>query len=175
MCGRRNPELCDDDGVEIPHLYDMLSALLDWDPTQRLGDATIQAHAYWGHSGAPIDWELADRGRMPSPMGPHLKVHESEGRQGTALNGKDRRIKRKSSTMGTDEASVAIARNLAMSQKKAALAEAAMDGDDHVGDKETEQLRTQAVEMHVDGWEFCSEHALAREYVISAADVISIV
>ena len=32
-----------------------------------------------------------------------------------------------------------------------------------------------AKEMHVDGWEYVSEHALAQEYVMNAANVISIV
>ena len=27
--------------------------------------------------------------------------------------------------------------------------------------------------MHVEGWEFVSEHALAKEYVMTAGDVIS--
>ena len=36
-------------------------------------------------------------------------------------------------------------------------------------------LSQQAALMHVEGWDFVSEHALAREYVVSAADVISIV
>ena len=38
-----------------------------------------------------------------------------------------------------------------------------------------EQLEKEAMQMHVDGWDFVSEHALAREYVMSAADVISMV
>jgi hypothetical protein len=36
-------------------------------------------------------------------------------------------------------------------------------------------LEAQSVEMEVPDWEFVSEHALAREYVASAADVVSVV
>ena len=42
-------------------------------------------------------------------------------------------------------------------------------------EKQKEELEAQAFELHVEGWEYVSEHALAREYVMGAADVISIV
>ena len=36
-------------------------------------------------------------------------------------------------------------------------------------------LGREAMLMRVEGWDFVSEHALAREYLTSAADVISVV
>ena len=39
-------------------MYDLLAAMLDWDPTSRLGVAggqvALKAHPYWGDA----DWEL---------------------------------------------------------------------------------------------------------------------
>lgn len=43
------------------------------------------------------------------------------------------------------------------------------------GSAKAEQLVDLEFQMHVDGWEFVSEHALAQEYVSNAADVVSIV
>ena len=45
-----------------------------------------------------------------------------------------------------------------MAQKRSRLATA--DADEEGGDG----LAEQALLMHVDGWDFVSEHALAREY-----------
>ena len=56
-------------GEEIPHLYDLLTALLDWDPVSRLGgtEAGIQqlkSNPYWGDA----DWELIGARKLPSPL-----------------------------------------------------------------------------------------------------------
>lgn len=49
-------------------MYDLLAAMLDWDPTSRLGmaggHAALKAHPYWGE----VDWELVDAKRVPSPL-----------------------------------------------------------------------------------------------------------
>ena len=66
-----------------------------------------------------------------------------------------------------------MARDLAMSQEQAAAVEAAQEDSDDEG--RIDHLNQRAFEMHVDGWDFVSEQALAREYVMSAADVISII
>ena len=55
----RQPDLLDEHGIEVPHLYDFLTGLLDWDPEARLGGRSggfdaLQADPYW--KGA--DWEL---------------------------------------------------------------------------------------------------------------------
>lgn len=62
------PELLDDNGNEIEHMFSFLSSLLDWDPENRLGVAggmeAVKAHRYW----QGVDWELAERGKHPSPL-----------------------------------------------------------------------------------------------------------
>lgn len=164
----RNPLLLDEDGVEVPHLYDMLAALLDWDPQGRLADDNVCDHAYWGEN---TDWELADRGRLPSPMMPAIEAQRSS-RSSSSEKSKGKRNSRNRVSVA-DAQSLVIAKSLATSQKKAQQAEEAsfkVDADDVSND-----LAREAIEMHVEGWDFVSEHALAREYVISAADVISIV
>ena len=121
----------------------MLASFLDWDPKQRLSGAAVQQHPYFDH----CDWELDDRGRLPSPM---LALLEISGDGERRLRG----------SVAEDLKSKEIAQRLAASQKKAAR-------------NTTESLLM--AEMDVEGWEYVSEHALAREYVVSAADVISIV
>ena len=61
-----SPKLRDENGNEVPHLFDFLSALLDWDPKSRLGGAGVAAHPYL--KGA--DWELVGLARLKSPLLP---------------------------------------------------------------------------------------------------------
>ena len=50
------------------------------------GDATIKSQPYWGNA----DWELADRGRLPSPMMPYLKISQVTEETGpSALEDRD--------------------------------------------------------------------------------------
>lgn len=70
----RNPELIDEDGVEVPHLYDMLAALLDWDPKGRLKDDTICDHPYWQN--ADCAWTRA-RARPPHAYTHHAHAHRA--------------------------------------------------------------------------------------------------
>ena len=72
-------------------------------------------------------------------------------------------------------------------QAAAALAESQkrvdrLEGEEsHRGEAKSNEERRQSVVgdeqeamlMHVEGWEFVSEHALAKEYVMTAGDVIS--
>ena len=164
----RQPDLLDEYGVEIPELYDLLAGLLDWSPDERFGVQALRSHPYFTSGNA--DWELADRGRMPSPM-----MRAFDTRKGSAAE-KWPSAKRvlASGPAKSDARALDIASDLARSQQLANLA----DGDVPSGGislKQKEELEAQAFELHVEGWEYVSEHALAREYVMGAADVISIV
>lgn len=102
--------------------------------------------------------ELADRGRLISPLLPLLDTKGED---------QSKRERRPRTVSVADGASLEIAKSLEVAQKRSAKADADEEGGDG--------LAEQALLMHVDGWDFVSEHALAREYVVSAADVISIV
>lgn len=154
----RQPTLVDESGTEVPFLYDFLAGLLDWDPASRTSGDTIKQQTYFD----PADWELVGRGRMQSPMVSVLVKQDANTRE-----------QRQSRAAVADKLSSEIARSLASSQKDSELAAAADDGD-LVDDTRAEELAEKANLMHVDNWEFVSEHALAREYVMSAAtDLVS--
>ena len=78
--------------------------------------------------------------------------------------------RRRQRTSITDTKALTIAKDLAVSFKRTARAE-----EHDVNDVEADELESQNHLMYVDGWDFASEHALAREYVVSASDVISVV
>jgi len=142
----------------VPHLYDFIAGLLDWDPVNRTGDETIKQQPYFDTA----DWELVGRGRMPSPLVSVLEKADANTQQ-----------ERQSRADVADKLSSEIARALANSQKDSELAAAADEGD-IVDNKRAEELAEKDNLMHVDEWEFVSEHALAREYVMSAAtDLVS--
>jgi serine/threonine protein kinase len=108
----RDPELLDEDGIEVPHLYDLLSSLLDWSPDDRTGDTNLREHAYWGVA----DWELADRGRLPSKL---LSETDMRARRASQTKRNPNR-----GSVAQSDGSLAIARALAISQKNVAIAEA---------------------------------------------------
>ena len=86
-------------------------------------------------------------------------------------------FQRRQSTGGakSDAKALDIASELARSQHEYNLAEGDAAGGGSVSVQRREELEEKAFELHVEGWEYVSEHALAREYVLGAADVISIV
>ena len=174
----RNPALLDADGVEVPHLYDLLAGLLDWSPGDRTGDATIRDSPYWGNT----DWEPIERGAGPTPMRALIVDDEEESINREASASRERSQRRRASLL-PNERTMKVAVELAASQKRADRLEGASGGSSGAEGKangSSEPRRTsidmdeqEAFMMHVDGWEFVSEHALAKEYVMTAGDVIS--
>ena len=53
---------------QVPHLFDLLTGLIDWNPHERLGTtggaSQLMQHEYWGET----DWELAGIRRLASPL-----------------------------------------------------------------------------------------------------------
>lgn len=156
------PELLDEHGVEVPHLYDLLSGLLDWDPSQRLGGTApslvqLKADPYWGAA----DWEIADARRLPSPLVEIVKgVAEEAERKATA-----------STAAGTDLAAEEVVRQWAQSEARQAEVNAAIDAATEGNELSAAQQALVDSEggMNVEGWEFVSEHAIAQEYISSAS------
>ena len=187
----REPKLIDKEtGVEVPHLFDLLSDLLDWEPESRVGDESIKAASYW--SGA--DWELLDIRRHPSPMRTLLlrsenedDAHDLSEAASLALGGvgsiRPAIFSRRSSAANDDsleEASHFAAVLAKDTHDKAAVEEA--DGDPttaahprRISEARVEELERKELLMEVEGWDFVSSHALAHEYVHSAGAAFSFV
>ena len=164
----KQPMLLDEDGKqEMPHLYDLLSGLLDWEPQTRLGHSTagdvevgiaaMQAHPFWGYPGTAPDWELIDQRLIPSPLLSIVRERlfaweskgHSEARQAALLD----RIK----------LADARAANRAGPEATPGLAEESAGPEDlDFG-------------MHVDDWDFCSSHAIALEYVEAHSHCVAVV
>lgn len=190
------PRLLGDDGEEIPHLFDLITGLLDWDQTQRLGDDTIREQPYW--MGA--DWEVVDRRRMPSPLLPLLrkeagglppakpsvksKSTEPKGvRTMPDPDGDHSKLDVRTSphrpvvfarlTLGMHSPApqwpVWVGSDAAVSLVRAQEQQALVDRHAHGSDRFAER----ELDMFVDGWEFVSEHALAQEYATGSANLYS--
>lgn len=164
----RQPDLIDEFGSEIPDLYDLLAGLLDWSPENRITGTAIKKQPYFKNEGA--DWELVDRGRMRSPMLRLIEERQSGSVVGDAASKKKSRL-----SVDLDTVSMGIADDLAKSQKLADLADSDGAPLSEKEQKQKDELEAEAFDNQVEGWQYVSEHALAREYVMGAADVISIV
>ena len=196
----RDPELTDESGSEVPHLYDLLVSLLDWDAACRLGDGTIREHDYWR---AP-DWELVEQGRHPSPMvalftAEDAHVNDSGNGSSDGSGGGRSKTSRRRLPSGADSiAAMQVAEELAAAQQDASQVAAMDEGHDvhttggwgggwgnqpqrglrkncviNVGRKTLGRLEEKAHEMFVDGWDYVSGLALADEHLLSAASTVS--
>lgn len=146
---------------QVPHLFDLLAPLLDWEPDNRLGgDADgmekLQADLYWGDA----DWEAVDARRMRSPLVDWVRRKAPLKPQG------GRRQMERRPSVSEAAAFNAITQSFAASQKRQKAG----------GKAPTDpELDEREVELGVEGWEFVSEHAVAQEYVESAPAVVSLV
>lgn len=157
----RQPDLRDASGHEIPHLYELLSGLLDWHPTTRLGGALsgiaeLQAQYYWQRA----DWELVDRGTLPSPLVVRARAKESlpPERRGSILD-----ILRPTAE-ASSESFVKMSKSLGESQSIQRKLDLIEEGK-LATDSASESLIEKEHDMYVEGWEFVSERALAQEYL----------
>ena len=182
------PDLIDPaTGDEVPHLYEMLAGLLDWNPNGRLVGDALKAHSYW----MDVDWELADRRTMPSPL---LEVLGNVG-AGSGSGGKRSQtwiqaVNEPSSKHQTRIHDGAAASKWSIDNKAVHLADqlASSQADHHLVEKRNdvatypslaesslvERLEKREVQMNVAGWEFVSEQALAAEYVATVQDSFSV-
>ena len=200
------PNLYDDaeTHAEVPHMYDLLAALLDWQPDERLGSlaagglAELQAHPYWNYAGfydEPIDWELVGKRKMASPLRDLAqKLVDSfflkESEEIEEAQGRRRRMS--SRTKG-------LAEMLKSSEEHEALdpsfgretwsfktrvssyhLQSSKGGGGHSMEEKSRQSFSHDTadddfdEMYVEGWEFNSPHAIAAEYVERHADHVSV-
>ena len=182
------PALLADDGTsEIPHLYDLLTGLLDWSPGDRLGGGkdganALKSHPYWNDlNGEPVDWELVNNRRMISPL---LGISQQrllswEKKEKSDLDvalahGKSAKNRRASYDAGL--ASFAKLANARQEQNKVEQYQASFKqrkGGKVQEDKALSELADLELEMSVEGWEFNSQNAIAEEYVESYTDVVS--
>lgn len=175
------PALIDDDGkTEIPHLFDLLSGLLDWVPSTRLGGGAegakeLMAHPYWGEA----DWELIENRRMRSPLlgiaRQRLDAWENKEKVDLANARKHNTEQRRISFVeGMDVAAKLIdARKEQNRVDELNKSFSKGKSDRQSVSKEEEDLVELEIEMSVDNWEFNSHNAIAAEYVESHADVVS--
>jgi len=164
----REPSLLDASGVEVPHFYDLLSGLLDWNAYQRfggdeLGVGHLQEHEYWGG----VDWELVDGGHLPSPLLPLVTAEKTRRAREEAekprpffsLTNDDESVRKISQKF---DASQSLQRRVERIEEHGPEARGWFGGDDG-----GESLLKREQEMYVEHWGFVSEHALAQEYVES--------
>uniref|UniRef100_A0A6U7JJ41 Uncharacterized protein n=1 Tax=Haptolina brevifila TaxID=156173 RepID=A0A6U7JJ41_9EUKA len=155
-------------GVEIPdaiNLYDLLAGLLDWDPAKRLKGAALKNHDYWRQDdGEAADWELINDRRLPSPLREKARAHvraqpkQPEKAAAYQVSMDMRQMAKELSNAAATQAKVDALNN-------------ENEGDD---DDEDEALLDQYNEMSVDNWEVSSPFAIAREYMESNEQVISV-
>ena len=164
----RQPDLLDENGVEIEGLFNFVSGLLDWDPkTRHGGDGvggiwTLKNDPYWYDT----DWEAAVAGRMKSPL-----LEPFNGRLS-----KSPTKRRRATVVGnaSQARSKAFVESFAASKKRE-LAAAKLKVGNSTPPTLTETFDEEELETYVEGWEFSSKHALAQEYVASASAVVSMV
>mmetsp|Transcript_69204 Transcript_69204/g.137241 ORF Transcript_69204/g.137241 Transcript_69204/m.137241 type:complete len:260 (-) Transcript_69204:290-1069(-) len=159
---------------EVDHaddLYDLLAGLLDWEPNERLQGDAVKQHPYWRSSdGEAADWELVDGKRQPSPL-KHLVRERVAARRAEA--------KRVRHAGGDTEARMTSrARSVAKELSNAAAMQAAVDDaleeDTPEPTKDLEEMMHMEETMRVDGWEFSSPYAIAREYMESNKQVVTV-
>lgn len=170
----RDPSLLDvATNHEIPHLYDFLSDLLDWNPSDRCGDEKVRDSPYWGLP----DWELIEKGRYPSPMLPLLMHRKGSNDHTDDLAEASKSTKKTMKDVKKANVEAAqFAAKLAQESRESVAVHASEEGEasDVMSAARAEELQEKELLMNVDGWEFTSGHALAEEYILGAGNAISI-
>jgi len=165
--------LAHDGESEIPHLYEFLAGLLDWDPKERLGGVTLRSHPYFeAADGQPADWELVEQRRLPSPLRHFVR------RQISRMAAKEKAANEREQGWHQRRMSH-TASKMAKDLSNAAAEQAKVDGMDLErgegnASRASEALADLESEMRVEDWEFSSAHAISREYLDSQHDVVSV-
>jgi len=165
----REPALAD----EAAQFGALLAGLVQFDPTQRLGSrsaggmADLQAHPYWGKP----DWELVDRGYMPSPLLHRLDTSDERGEAPDTdylgeLQHAQERHKRVQQLLAEDEEDEGSANGQESSMGRRSVSERLA---------KDQKLIDRDFENEVEGWDFVAEQAVTQEYLHSAGNVISII
>ena len=163
---------------QVPHLFDLLTGLLDWNPHERLGTtggaSQLMQHEYWGET----DWELAGIRRLASPLRTEASrrvaarqkrwAQEAEDTSSGAPAKMDAIVKKltKGQLQGSDRTS-----QRGRISQLSSFDTKASNGDGSEASPQVQGLD----ENEVDGWDFVSEQAVAQEYVETASNVVSIV
>jgi len=175
-----NPLLLDVDGsTEIPHMFDLLSGLLDWAPKGRLGGGAagskdVIAHPYWGEA----DWELIANARMRSPLIQiaRQRLDAWENKEKVDLDNARRHSthERRLSFEEAMEVSAKLAEARSEQQRLDEFNKGGIRSSKSDRSSEMQKLAELEIEMQVDDCAFNSHNAIADEYVESHADVVSI-
>lgn len=130
----------------------------------------LQAHPYWQSA----DWELVDGGNLLSPIDVNVGKRPVAPSKGENVVSLPRRLSNAFEMLGTGTAQYEdlsfkkVARSLGESQSIQRRLDLIEEGR-LATDAKSEALSKQEDLMHVADWEFVSEHALAQEYLESAA------
>ena len=151
------PSFEGEDGEEIPHLYDLVSGLLDWDPNTRLGGAAtevayLKAHPFWvGESGKPPDWEIIEQRILPSP----LVEYARSAQEASAERAKSRT---------QDDVAIATFAALMKADEESSRVDAAYERHEKgQASQDDKRLIDKDERMTVEAWHFVSQQALAQE------------
>jgi len=172
----RMPTLIDSaNSAEIPHLFDLIVGLLDWNPSERLGGddslkrlKQLEQAPYWRTHGdgdrtsSEPDWEALGARRVPSPLAAHVKARLAA----TAAAKKPGR--RRALTNFVGAAAPAKAEEVQMLLKSFEASKAAERAS------QLENNDTDVDLLEVEDWDYVSGHAIATEYVESD-QVVSLV
>lgn len=173
----RMPTLIDPaSNAEIPHLFDLLVGLLDWNPAERLGGDDsrgrlkhLEQAPYWrthddgnGGSTGP-DWEALGARRVPSPLAAHVEAKLAAAAAASKKPGRRRSLTHFVGTAAPTKAAEVPMLLKSFEASKAAEQASLLDNGDSDIDLD-----------EVEGWEYVSGHAIATEYVESA-QVVSLV
>lgn len=174
------PKLLSVKGVEIEHMYDLVSGLLDWDTNERLGicggiDA-LQSHPYWGDA----DWELISHGKTPSPLkdvaDERISNFSALAEQSELFAGSSSNAEAASVTAELNRAQE-VQHGADLAHEEEGKRRRSQDFDsspDRLSAKQEEVLKEEFA-MNVEEWDFVSEYAIAQEYVEQAANMVSAV
>lgn len=149
--------------TKVPHLYDLLAGLLDWDPNARFAGGgqggkihALRADPYWGTP----DWELISQRRMLSPLQGYVAKKIAAAEAATAAMAAEEEVDPSSASLRGSiyraKETEGLVKQYAASQAVQAKIEAAHASGD-VLPKDVEELCTKESEMDVEGWEFTSQ------------------
>lgn len=161
--------LGDDEETEVPHMYSLVSGLLDWDPKARLQGKALREHDYWrSPDGLPADWELIEERQLPSPLLPIVEQRRAAHSKKMQARG--------SAWRRQDSATKQVSEDLADAAAEQAKVDLATNdesfgsfnkGSFNKNKDNLESLIELENEMRVVSWEFNSPHAIALEYLES--------